>query len=355
MRTRMRDLADEIVLRALPLLVTLGVASSCAAHQTKPGTTDAAGPSDGSGDAAACRDVAPAGAEDCDAPLGPGSSRTCSVSYQGTTRTYLLYAPANYRPCDAAPLIIDAHGTSETAAEQAGLDPFLDWPDGLGSGWRLVADREGFIVAQPQGINNKWSASDADLMLEIVSRVKLVASVDPARVYMTGISNGGQLTYWTGCKDTTVFRGFAPVSGYGQQTCPITHPAPLIHFHSPDDKVISNAAGRSAFQMWVASNHCQHGPSTTLTFGGPSTDPRPLCLHGGAGSPPPWSLVACDPAAPVTTCETWDQCDGGIEATYCTVAADDVHHFDTTGGHILYINGTDLSLAAVAWEYFKKF
>ena len=78
-------------------------------------------------------------------------------------------------------------------------------------------------------------------------------------------------------------------------------------------------------------------------------------LHSGPGATPPWSLVACDPAAPATTCETWDQCDGGVEATYCTVAPDHARHFDTTGGHILYLNDTNLSLAAVAWEYFERF
>ena len=153
---------------------------------------------------------------DCDAPLQPGADRTCTLKFGGETREYLLYAPAGYDPCVPTALVVDAHGSSETDAEQAGLDPFLDWPGGLGSGWRLVADREGFLVAQPQGIRNQWTESDAPLMDEIAARVERVADVDPDRVYLTGISNGGGLTYWTACEDTAVFHGFAPVSGYGR-------------------------------------------------------------------------------------------------------------------------------------------
>ncbi len=334
---------------ALPLCAALLLA--CGAN---PGRPTGDGPD--AADPTACPAVVVApDADPCTAPIAPGTSRTCRFTFAGATREFLIYAPPNYRPCAPAPLVVDAHGTSETAAEQAGLAPFRDWPGGLGSGWRLVADRDGFLVAQPQGIGNRWTAADADLMLEIVAKLQAMASIDPAKVYMTGISNGGQLTYWTGCKDTAVFRGFAPVSGYGQQACALSHPAPLIHFHSPDDRIIGDADGRAAFQMWVAANHCQRGPTRTMTFGGPTGDARPLCLHSGPGATPPWSLAACDPAAPATTCETWDQCDGGVEATYCTVAPDHARHFDTTGGHILYLNDTNLSLAAVAWEYFKRF
>ena len=76
-----------------------------------------------------------------------------------------------------------------------------------------------------------------------------------------------------------------------------------------------------------------------------------MCLAGDGTTP--WSLVPCDPSAPATTCQTWDGCDDGVEAMFCTVAPDHENHFATTGGHILYLNGTHLSLAAVAWTFFE--
>jgi len=299
--------------------------------------------------------AAPASANDCTAPIAPGTDRKCTIDVGGTQREVLVYAPPSYDACKPAALVVDAHGSSETDAEQAGLSPFLDWPGGLGSGWRLVADREGFLVAQPQGLQNAWTESDADFMLKIPAFVAKTAKVDSKRVYLTGISNGGELTYWTGCRDTDVFRAFAPVSGFGKEACPLAHHAPLIHFHSPDDKIVPLADGQAAFQMWVASNHCKRGPSPASTFGGASSDPRAVCLEAGSAASPKWKLAACGAAVPPTTCETWDQCDQGAEATFCTVSPDKQNHYDTTGGHILYINGTKLSLAAVAWEYFKRF
>ncbi len=293
-------------------------------------------------------------ANDCAGLLTPGTDRKCTLSVGGQMREFLLYSPAAYDPRKPAALVVDAHGASETAEQQAGLQQFRDWPTGLGSGWRLVADGAGFIVAQPSGLGDKWTKADADFMLQIPAVVSRVANVDPHRVYMTGISNGGELTYWTGCKDTYTYGAFAPVSGFGQEACPLTHPAPLIAFHSADDKIIPLADGQAAFQMWVASNHCKAGPVASRQFGGPSTDPREVCLSSGAGQTRPWKLAACAPSAPATTCQTWSQCDGGVEATFCIVPADMQHHFEQSGGHVLYVNGTSLSLAAVAWEFFKR-
>lgn len=310
-------------------------------------------PSEAAGDAS----VTPsADAKDCAAKLVAGADRACKVTVGGKSRDYLLYAPAKYDPSKPAALVVDAHGASETAREHAGFEPFRDWPAGLGSGWRLVADREGFLVAQPQGIGNQWEPSDAAFMIAIAAEVSKVASVDPKRVYMTGISNGGGLTYWTGCKDTTVFRGFAPISGYGPQSaesCPLTHPAPLIHFHSAKDAVISMASGQSAFDVWVKNNHCKSGPASTLRFGGAQSNTGDVCLANGPQKDS-WKLAPCEASSPETTCKTWSQCDGGVDATFCDVAPDQENHFTTTGGHILYINGTKLSLAAVAWAYLDK-
>lgn len=327
-------------------------ASSSGATSSSGGASSSSSTSSGGGaGGAACK--APAkDTGDCNAPLAPGADRKCTLMIGGQPREVLLYAPKSWDPCKPVALVVDAHGTSETDAEQAGLVPFLDWPNGLGSGFRLVADQEGFLVVEPQGLQNAWDTTDADFMLAIPAWVKKVADVDPKRTYMSGISNGGALTYWTACKDTDTFRAFAPVSGYGVTSCKVTHPAPLIAFHTPDDKIVPMSDDQASFQAWVATNHCKQGPAPSLRFGGPQSDPGAVCLKEAPKWH--WSLDACDAAAPATTCQTWSGCDGGFEATFCQVPADMVNHYDQTGGHVLYINGTGLSLAAVAWQVWKK-
>jgi poly(3-hydroxybutyrate) depolymerase len=333
------------------MLALVCVSAACGSPGAQPSAngTDPVPPSAADASSPA---IDPSHVEGCDAPLVAGADRRCTLVVGGKQREVLLYAPALYDPSRPSALVVDAHGSSETDEEQAGKVPFLDWPSGLGSGFRLVADREGFVVAQPQGIDNAWTESDVAFALAIPPWVAKHAAIDPARVYLSGISNGGALTYWTACADTGVFSAFAPVSGFGITTCAAARRAPLVHFHSPDDKIVSIADGKAAFDAWSKSHGCKHGPIATWTFGGPTTDPRPMCVQASASGS--WSLATCDRAAPPTTCETWDQCDGGGDATFCTVPADHANHYDTTGGHVLYVNATGLSLAAVAWSIFER-
>ena len=297
---------------------------------------------DTKGDAPAC--ALPAPSTDCKAPLAPGDRRTCTISIGGASRTYLLYAPMSYDPCRPAALVVDAHGAQESAPVHAGLANFYSWPTlGIGSGFRLVADREGFLVATPQGFGNAWGQSDTAFVTAIPAAVGVQAAVDPNRVYLSGISNGGALTYWTACGGSGVFRGYAPIAAYNS-ACPATHSAPLVHFHSPNDTLVSYTTGQASFLRWRNANHCDATPIATLRFGGSNGDPRPVCLSDGE----PWQLVTCDSSAPATVCQRYTGCDNG-DAVFCTVPADNQYDSGQTGGHILYFNATNLSLAAVTW------
>lgn len=287
----------------------------------------------------------PAPSTDCADALSPGDERECTIVIGGVQRTYLLYAPQSYDPCRPAALVVDAHGAQESAEVHAGLADFYVWPtEGIGSGFRLVADREGFLVATPQGIGNAWGQGDTAFVTAVPAAVGAQAELDNDRVYLSGISNGGALTYWTACGDSGVFHGYAPISAYNGGSCPGTHPAPLIHFHSPDDALVSYTGGQTSFQKWRVANHCDTTPTETFRFGGANGDPRPVCLSD-SGS---WQLVTCDPSAPATVCQRYTGCDAG-DAIFCTVPPDNQYDGGQTGGHILYFNATNVSLAAVSW------
>lgn len=291
------------------------------------------------------------GDDPCTAPLAPGSSRKCTFEFAGKKRSFLLYAPANYDPCTKTPLVVDAHGASETAEAHAGLERFRTWPEGLGSGWRLLADREGFLVLTPQGIDNVWVDSDVNFLLEVEKMTTGLANVDPEKVFLTGISNGGQITYSTACSDPNVFHGYAPISGWSSaKSCAITHSVPMIGFHSETDALIPYKNGKESASEWAKSNHCKKGPTPSLTFGGAKATSELLCLESEADDKPPWRLAPCNSALPETTCESWEDCDDGNKVIFCTVPGDK----QPVGGHILYFNDTKLSLAAVTWQFFKQ-
>lgn len=44
----------------------------------------------------------------------------------------------------------------------------------------------------------------------------------------------------------------------------------------------------------------------------------------------------------------------GVEARFCLVPPDRQNHYATTGGHILYLNGTNLALVAATWKQFER-
>jgi poly(3-hydroxybutyrate) depolymerase len=339
------------------LLILLSGASAAAfgalgaagcADETAPGPAGPAQPVEAGG---CTPPVATEGDDPCTAPLAPGTDRKCTFEFEGKKRSFLVYSPANYDACSPAPVVVDAHGATETAEQHAGLEAFKTWPNGLGSGWRIVADREGFIVVTPQGVGNFWNEGDVDFIVEVEKKVTQIANVDPKKVYFTGISNGGFLSYWTACRDLGIFQGFSPISGQaGTTTCPTTHPAPMIAFHAEGDTVIPYAGGQEGAALWAKANHCKTGPTRSMTFGGANADDRELCLASEADDKPPWRLAPCSKTAPESTCETWEGCDEGNKVTFCTVAGKE----QPVGGHILYFNDTRLSLAAVAWDFFKQ-
>jgi polyhydroxybutyrate depolymerase len=303
-----------------------------------------------------CSDPAPAGNDPCTGVLVPGTDVKCTFDYKGRSRSYLVYAPRNYDRCAATPLVMDAHGHGETAENHAGLTAFsagtYTWPIGLGSGWRLVADREKLIVVMPQGTSNTWVEADADFIFDVEARVAKTAKIDEKRVFMTGISQGGILTYWVACRDTGVFRAFAPVSGASERpSCPRATPLPLVAFNAKGDAIIPYSDGEAAVTAWAAGNHCKTGPTASLTYAGPMATPDVVCLSSGPHDTPPWSLVACNSADPASTCQTWSECDGGTKVNFCTVNGAS----QPAGGHVLYWNDTHLSIAAATWDFWKQF
>ena len=83
-----------------------------------------------------------------------------------------------------------------------------------------VADREGFLTAYPDGINGGFNAfvccGDADdvgFLKALTERLVREWNVDPDRVYLAGISNGGDLGFRAAVEAPGVFAAIGVVSG----------------------------------------------------------------------------------------------------------------------------------------------
>ncbi len=166
----------------------------------------------------------------------------------GRTRTYRLHIPegaadASERP----PLVLALHGgggNAEGTQKTMGLD--------------AIADDEGFVVAYPNGTGKKilgkafntWNSSEqccglaVDENVDDVAFLKLLISqleddvgIDPDRVYVTGLSNGGDMSHRMACEAADIVAAVAPMgSPLILGTCAPSRPVPVMIVHGTDDQ-----------------------------------------------------------------------------------------------------------------------
>jgi polyhydroxybutyrate depolymerase len=115
-------------------------------------------------------------------------------------------------------------------------------------GWRKIADREGFILVYPQGTGYPlgWNGSetfrsekdDIQYLRDIITDLHTVLEIDPGRVYINGVSNGGMMALNAACEATDVFAAAGSVGApieFEQMACQPNKPIPLMVFHGLSD------------------------------------------------------------------------------------------------------------------------
>jgi polyhydroxybutyrate depolymerase len=203
-------------------------------------------------------------------------------------RHYELHLPS-HRPPGRYPLVLALHGGFGNGAvlERAiGLD--------------AIADREGFAVVYPDGLNRHWNdgrgsasgATDVDdvaYLRSLVDELTAAYPIDVDRVYATGMSNGGIMSYRLGCELADKLAAIAIVSGEISATVAAScHPARAISvlaINGTADPFVPWDGGqvggrgmgrgevigaRRSIAMFGAAAHCNPEPTTTAE---PDRDP----------------------------------------------------------------------------------
>ena len=161
---------------------------------------------------AAFRDITPGGR------MADPVQRLDTLTGFGTNPGALVakyHVPAKLRP--GAALVVVLHGCTQTAE---GYDQ--------GAGWSTLADREGFAVLFPEQTraNNpnlcfNWYMSEdtrreggeAQSIRQMIAAMILAHDLDPARVYITGLSAGGAMTSVMLATYPELFAGGAIIAG----------------------------------------------------------------------------------------------------------------------------------------------
>jgi hypothetical protein len=124
------------------------------------------------------------------------------------TTAFFLYVPKSYDPAKAAPILLVGHGGNGAMdrayaqrAAQGGLVPWLN-----------VVEKEGMILAAPLS-ERGWGPIGYSVLLTLLSKTQRELHIDPDRVYLTGHSMGGHLTWRCGIYLPDRWAAIGPMSG----------------------------------------------------------------------------------------------------------------------------------------------
>ena len=184
-----------------------------------------------------------------------------TITSEGQKREYLQYAPSGLG--SKRPLIISCHGMNQSAQYQ--------W-DALKDA-KTLADKEKFVIVLPEGINSGWDISgdrDINLIKDLIAQMKKDFDIDENRVYLSGFSMGGMLTYHAMNKIPNVIAAFAPISGYPMWGFTYTgkRAIPVIHHHGTGDDVCVYSNVQRNIDELVKKNKCSSTPTITQNYGG---------------------------------------------------------------------------------------
>ena len=191
------------------------------------------------------------------------------TSAGGKTLSYRLFVPAGYDPAKKYPLVVFLHGAGQRGHDnRSQLEPessplFFVQPE------TQAAQPCFFIAPQcPDGqqwVNTPWGkgsyslaaipiSDNLQLVLDIIRHTQKEFSVDPARLYLTGLSMGGYGTWDLIERNPRMFAAAVPICGAGDpsQAAGLKGTG-LWAFHSTDDGTVPVSGSRDMIRALWAS------------------------------------------------------------------------------------------------------
>lgn len=172
--------------------------------------------------------------------------RLITMEHDKLQRSYLIYVPSSYSGDKPVPLLFVLHGAGDSMHTMA-EDKYY---------WQISAsEKYGHIVIFPNGGDAKdhatWNSGtccgtarrskidDVGFIKKIIERVSSFYRIDSKRIYSTGMSNGGMLSYSLACELSDMMAGIAAVAGTDNTiNCKPSRPVPILQIHAKDDDLV---------------------------------------------------------------------------------------------------------------------
>lgn len=202
--------------------------------------------------------------------LTAGTQRV-ELTVDGCVRSYIVHVPPGIAPQEKLPLVLVLHGAAMNGQwmmsytgmnAKADADKFIAvYPDGTGFGPFLTWNAGGPSWGRP---------NDVKFLTSLVDDVGTRIAVDQRRVYATGLSNGGMMSYRLALEASGRIAAIAPIAGtmLVRDQVP-TRAVPVMHFHGTADRIVppgGPSAGTPSFvsflsvaetlQLWCQFNRC---------------------------------------------------------------------------------------------------
>ncbi len=227
---------------------------------------------------------APRGTADPTTVFADGTSLH-TINVGGLERSYRVHKPVGLPA--AAPLVVMLHGGfgSGEQAERA-------------YGWDGLADSAKFVVAYPDGIARAWNVhgccgrpshdgiDDVGFIAAMVDEIGNGIGIDRSRIYATGISNGGMMSYTLAC-NSGLFAAIGPDSATQLDPCGSPHPTSVMHIHGTADRMvrydggpgegIAHVNGPSVPEVHTFWRNVDHCSAPVVTTDGPITTSTADC------------------------------------------------------------------------------
>jgi polyhydroxybutyrate depolymerase len=178
------------------------------------------------------------------------------------------------------------------------------YPDGIGVGRRGAALRtwNGGDCCGPAA---RQQVDDVGFVRMLVAQLQQEHSIDPARVFAAGHSNGGILAYRLACEGSDVFVAIGvQSSSLETSTCRPSRPVSVIHIHGTADRNLPLRGGK--------------GPNgiSGVSFRRPIDGAGTLAAADGCAAKPTTQRDAANHDVTITR---WASCEDDTEVRFLTV------------------------------------